>query len=250
MSKPTPKPITNTVAVIPDILGVIECTDRVLWASYEASTTVGSLTEGARFLFPKYKDGSKKKLRVSEQESRFAFVAELSKTPLVYSIETPTALTYRQKGVGERSAETDLTVYQPSKRAVLNVEFKAGGISTRRQSAFVIAKDLEKLLREQPDGLWFHTVEAVNNSTLTELWSVFCRELSLVARKYRDSIATKQVLFHVCVLRQKFAIQLEIAIEPECIDSKWSLSTTCLGYRVSRKGLLATTQTNDWQVIR
>ena len=77
---------------------------------------------------------------------------------------------------------------------MLNVEFKEGGFSPKRKSAFVIAKDLEKILKEQPNALWFHTLEAVNNSTLTTLWTVFCQELSRIARKYQASVVAEGTL--------------------------------------------------------
>ena len=94
----------TAAAFPPDILRVIERTDRVLWASYESSVRPGTAVTGAKILFPKYKVGSEKTVRVSEQEARFAFVAEVTRTAFLYSLETPTAMNYRQKGVGERSA--------------------------------------------------------------------------------------------------------------------------------------------------
>ncbi len=44
-------------------------------------------------VFPSYR--SKKGLRVSEQEARFAFVEALCREPLRYSIETPTSVMSR-----------------------------------------------------------------------------------------------------------------------------------------------------------
>ena len=97
-----------------------------------------SKTEGG-IIFPKYTHGQNKgKLRVSEQEMRFAFVEEMrSKYPnWYYSVETPTDKKYLFKGEpcivpeeeeGGQSAQFDLTIYADSKgdKVLAHIEFKA-----------------------------------------------------------------------------------------------------------------------------
>ena len=97
-----------------------------------------SKTEGG-IIFPKYTHGQNKgKLRVSEQEMRFAFVEEMrSKYPnWYYSVETPTDKKYLFKGEpcivpeeeeGGQSAQFDLTIYEDSKgdKVLAHIEFKA-----------------------------------------------------------------------------------------------------------------------------
>ena len=73
-----------------------------------------------RLLFPRYRkdeDCEKAKLRVSEQEARFAFVEALCKGgKFRYSVETPTDKLYRFTGeTKEVSAQTDLTVYDKTR---------------------------------------------------------------------------------------------------------------------------------------
>ena len=97
-----------------------------------------SKTEGG-IIFPKYTHGQDKgKLRVSEQEMRFAFVEEMRKKhpDWYYSVETPTEKKYLFKGEpciipeeeqGGQSAQFDLTIYADSKgdKVLAHIEFKA-----------------------------------------------------------------------------------------------------------------------------
>lgn len=81
-------------------------------------------------IFPRYRNN---KLRVSEQEMRFAFVEELRRMfpQWSYSIETPTQEKYYFKDDVPRvdpqmgqSAQFDLTIYE-GERILANIEFKA-----------------------------------------------------------------------------------------------------------------------------
>jgi len=51
------------------------------------------------------------------------------------------------------SAQTDITLYDGKRRRILNVEFKAKGLSTSARSSFTIEKDIQKLLREPVPGM-------------------------------------------------------------------------------------------------
>ena len=93
-----------------------------------------SKTEGG-IIFPKYTHGQNKgKLRISEQEMRFAFVEEMrSKYPnWYYSVETPTDKKYNFQDKprideGGQSAQFDLTIYDDSRgdKVLAHIEFKA-----------------------------------------------------------------------------------------------------------------------------
>lgn len=96
-----------------------------------------------------------KRRRISEQEARVLFVLRLDRLRHVYGVEVPTTLAYRQQGVVPTAGRTDLVVYNgfdPEKR-VLNIELKCG---TGEVEAF--RKDLEQLLHEGCDSLWWHVV--------------------------------------------------------------------------------------------
>ena len=117
--------------------------------------------------FPRKRDGS---LRVSEQESKFLFGQHLTLDQRFhFSVETPTSETYQQTGAGPISARTDLTIYGQDLQRAAHIELKAHYDCSVEN----IRKDLEKLVREQRTGVWFHTLEREDNWRLKELISKF-----------------------------------------------------------------------------
>ncbi len=121
----------------------------------------GRPAERPLLIFPVNREVLGSARRVSEQESKILFTQWLDRNGLVHSVETPTRTTFRQTGVAELSARTDVTVYGSFSETdrILNIELKAGlqGGAAGLES---FRKDLEKLLREGTDGLWFHTLTA------------------------------------------------------------------------------------------
>jgi hypothetical protein len=113
----------------------------------------GEKADPSHLIFPNKRDGIP---RVSEQESKVLVTQWLRGEGYTYSVETPTAKTYRQKGQTPQSALTDVTIYRrdgTGKKRRLNIELKA------HQPAWQsFRKDLEKLIREDVPGLWFHTL--------------------------------------------------------------------------------------------
>lgn len=110
-----------------------------------------------------------KDFRISEQESKLLMAQWMGQNGLSYSVETPTRKTYRQSGSQDLSARSDLTVWTRTLQEeyrLLNVELKAGNPKTEN-----FRKDLEKLLREGVNGLWFHTLQNANRGTLPSIFS-------------------------------------------------------------------------------
>src|SRR4051812_46179071 len=107
----------------------IEGTDRILWASYLASAGTSQPTTGIQIRFPRNRKGE---IRVSEQEARFGLTGQLARSQLLYSVETPTSMTYQFTGDSGLSGQTDVTVYNPSGEGMWNLEFKAHGFSEER----------------------------------------------------------------------------------------------------------------------
>ena len=140
-----------------------------------------SKTEGG-IIFPKYTHGQKKgKLRVSEQEMRFAFVEEMrSKYPnWYYSVETPTDKKYLFKGKpciipeeeqGGQSAQFDLTIYEDSKgeKVLAHIEFKA-----HNPDIHEMKKDFLKLSEDTTDPntarVFIHLLKTCNDGTVKNL---------------------------------------------------------------------------------
>ena len=156
-------------------------------------------------IFPEYRD---KRIRISEQESKIIFSNVLEQSRWFYSVETPTVKTYVQSGATPLSARTDISLYEtpsPSSKLV-NIELKAHNATKEN-----LRKDLEKLLREELDGLWFHTLENCNSATLPRI----CEKFQEAFHDLREYFGGKRrsILFVFCVLETKELINKLIRIE-------------------------------------
>lgn len=141
-------------------------------------------------VFPRRRDGS---LRISEQETRLLFVEHVrADKEFCYSVETPTTQTYRQKGMSDRSARVDLTLGQ-ARQALVNVEFKAKDCGIEN-----IRKDLEKLIREDITGVWFHTIENGNRAQMESLLRDFRTAFGQVSAYVERS--SRSYLISICSL--------------------------------------------------
>lgn len=146
-----------------------------------------------RLIFPEKRQGE---IRVSEQESKILLCRYLENSEYLYSVETPTVETYMQQGETPLSARTDIAVWDAGGgelRRVLNIELKAHNC-TEEQTR----KDLEKLIREKIDGIWFHTLERADRATFRSLFSKFIRSFQKLRMQYKDS--DQAYLFAFCTL--------------------------------------------------
>jgi hypothetical protein len=218
-------------------------TDGFLWSAAEV-TSNALPSSGKRLIFPVLHSG---RLRVSEQEARFYFVQALEESPFVYSIESPTEKLYRQKGNAPSKAAFDTTVKDVEGRCVVNCEFKCGGISVNRLNRMSVAKDLEKLLRDPGDGLWFHLLKAVNNSTLSYVLMIIGEELGRLRDEYRSEIQSKTLVMHICILRPRFSIHRAVALHPDLSHSELMEGFKC-SYAVTRRELRNCSANHGWSV--
>ena len=148
-----------------------------------------------RLVFP---DLAKGKTRFSEQESRLLWCNALQETSYYYAVEAPTTKKYVQKGKTPTRARTDVALYTANSsklQRVANVEFKAGS-STEEQ----IRKDLEKLIRENLQGNWFHTLHVANRKTITKLFKKFVNAFGKCAKYANHDI---DIVFSFCVVPEK-----------------------------------------------
>ena len=137
-----------------------------------------SKTDGG-IIFPKYTHGQNRgKLRVSEQEMRFAFVDAMRKKhpDWYYSVETPTDKKYLFKGEpciipeeeeGGQSAQFDLTIYADSKgdKVLAHIEFKA-----HNPDIHELKKDFLKLAEDKTvdagiERVFIHLFKSFNPKT-------------------------------------------------------------------------------------
>lgn len=151
--------------------------------------------------------------RISEQESKILLSQVFERRGLYYSIETPTRETYIQSGTTPLSARVDITVYaqhDPTSRN-LNIELKAGNPPMES-----FRKDLEKLIREMVNGLWFHTLVSANERTWQGIFDKVQESFRLVD-KHAIS-ANHKLAFAFCVIKTKQLYAAEITLGPQVSD--------------------------------
>jgi len=169
--------------------------------------------ERPHLIFPGYRDG---RVRISEQESKTLFANILEGSRWFYSVETPTAQTYVQSGTTPLSARTDISLYDNSNLSskLVNIELKAHNPSKES-----FRKDLEKLVREEINGLWFHTIENCNQRTLPSIFDKITK--AFVDLKPYLKGKHRIILFAFCVLDSKETIFKMIAIN-DSVDKNWA----------------------------
>jgi len=228
---------------------ICQATDDRLWDAY--SLSIGSKSASfydSRLIFPVYSGRQDGKLRVSEQEARFAFAESISSTKYYYSVETPTREGYQLTGSKPISAQTDLTVYSTDRQPILNVEFKAKGVSTSAHNRFSIQKDIQKILREPIDGMWFHIIESIDNSTIPKLFETIAETVSESALEFQSEIQKKCLIFHFCILRQQFSLHKHIEVVPSEIKQIDFNRQFQFSYTVTRSELLEVHNPHGWHV--
>ncbi len=169
--------------------------------------------ERPRLIFPKYRDG---RVRISEQESKTLFTNTLEESHWFYSVETPTAQTYVQSGTTPLSARTDISLYDNANLSskLVNIELKAH--NPHKES---FRKDLEKLVREEIHGLWFHTIENCNKRTLPSIFNKITKAFVDIKPYLKGK--HRIILFAFCVLDSKETIFKMIAIN-DFVDKNWA----------------------------
>lgn len=233
-----------TVSSADTLCKLIQETDHSLWQSYHAARE-GSHTPG-RIVFPKT---SKGEVRVSEQEAKLCLIRHVANSPFSYSVETPTQLTYCFTGVGRRNAMTDVTLYEDGAPRA-NIEFKSGNVSAKRKNTTHITKDIEKLVCENVDAFWFHTLKATNDLSLTHLWGALRQALKEFVASQSVKYAPKRFTFHCCVLQQGFSVTTTFELNERSVEENW-LKTLESPTVVIRKGQLVELQTAEgWSVLR
>ena len=230
-----------TSLLIEDVFEINRRTCVSLWHMVNAEGTPRGLSP--RLVAPRKRDGN---VRVSEQEARFLYCDVLNTLGYYYSVETPTQETYRQTGEGYRSASSDLTLYwmQADRlEKIFNMEFKANMPPQAH-----IDKDMEKLVREQVPGGWFHLLKNANSRTLTLLFQKMANALLQYAER-PDDAGTLSLVFSFCVLETSWACMKHFRYEPRMGDFQAYVKRFFdLEYRV-RGGRIEVDEANGWHII-
>lgn len=151
-----------------------------------------------RLIFPIKR--TNEEIRISEQEARILYCNILNNLNYFYSIETPTNETYQQTGNTPLSALSDLSIYRYIDNGfekMANVELKAHNPDIKN-----ISKDIEKIIREEKDGNWFHVLKNINKGTLPSVFDKFIFSL----KKHSNKSSKISILFCICILEKKFSI--------------------------------------------
>ena len=146
------------------------------------------------------------------------------------------------------NAQTDLTIYDQDRQPLLNIEFKAKWFSTAANTLFTLEKDLQKLLREPTSGMWFHILPAVDNSTVNKLFGAISKALVETMAKFINEIKQTELIFHLCVIKQRFSLHKHIIIDPENNTIENLKEQFYFSYRVNRSDLTEVGDSNGWYV--
>lgn len=178
-------------------------------------------------------------VRISEAEARTLFAVGLTRRGIPFAIEVPTMQQYCFKGTKPRSARIDL-VYASMKsssnqlRRLRGVEFKA-----HNPSAESIRKDVEKLLREGHDGLWFHVLRDVDSGSIGALLTKLRGALEIMVSEcaaFRSELAVA-----IVVVEKRLLLWRTVDVR-----AGWS-DALRLGYGV-RRGRVEVNDRNGWCV--
>ena len=164
-------------------------------------------------VFPSYRSSTalEQPARISEAEARVLYCMALANRRLPFAVEVPTTQKYKFSGETEMSARTDLVVYDSPSGAsaelvrALAIEFKAHNPQVES-----IRKDLEKLLREPYDGLWFHLLQNVDSRTIPVLMAKFTQSIEYLHHFWQKCTHT----LTICVVVREKRFWLERTLVP------------------------------------
>jgi len=214
---------------------IIEINKRLFYDIWNLADTSPNSIKGLspKLIIPQRRDGSN---RISEQEARFLFASLLGSFNYFYSVETPTEETYIQSGNRPMSASSDVSLYKnenSTPKKILNIEFKAHNPPKEH-----IKKDIEKLLRENVPGCWIHLFKNVDSNTIPSLFKKFKDSIFELNNKKNQS----KILFSICIIEKKVAIQKLLNISENDIDGFFDFS-----YSI-KNGNISILKPNDWLV--
>jgi len=169
-------------------------------------------------VFPSYRPttlNGPQRARISEAEARVLYCLALASLKMPFAVEVPTTQQYAFSGTTRMSARTDLVVYASRPDASrpdapqtlmrsLAIEFKA-----HNPRVEAIRKDLEKLLREQYDGLWFHVLDNADSKTIPALMAKFAQVIGGLQTLWQE--CTHTLALCAVVKKKKFWLYRTLA---------------------------------------
>ncbi len=195
----------NPIEIIENLFEINRRVCFNLWDIANVNSTPQGLSP--RLILPKRRSGD---IRISEQEARILYCGILNTLNYYYSIETPTQEVYQQTGEQPISGSSDLSCYIESNNKfekIANIEFKAHNADQMK-----IRKDIEKLIKEQIPGNWFHTLKNAESNTLPSLFQKF-KDSFLQFHDIGDNVELFMV-FCFCIIEKKWACLKYFHFEP------------------------------------
>ncbi|MDR1908456.1 MAG: hypothetical protein LBQ35_00875 [Spirochaetaceae bacterium] len=149
---------------------------------------------------PKTRSGG---TRISEQELRVLFCAELMKNDIPFSVETPTLEEYSFTGANRLSGNIDACLYGFEGGNYVrknNIEFKAHNTNYR--------SDFEKLMGEEGDNAFIHVLPHIDNGTLYRkevkgrkpVINKYLEEIRAVYSDPKKPKKFRSITFYICIL--------------------------------------------------
>lgn len=203
--------INDDTELIGDLCEINRWLSTELWNIKDVKSRPAGLSP--RLVCPQKRGGD---IRISEQEAKILCCGLLNRSNYYYSIETPTKQAYQQTGSTPMSALSDLSLYRFKDndfQKVVNIEFKALNCAQKD-----IAKDIEKLGREQIIGNWFHTLKNIDRRSFRVLFKKF--ESAFL--KYSETFSQTKIsiLFCFCIMDRKQAYIKHFNYKPQGMQYK------------------------------
>lgn len=196
-----------------------------------------------RLIFPQKIN---KDIRISEQESKILYCSILNDTNYYYSVETPTEETYSFTGKKSISARSDLSIYGYQNGSLVklaNIELKSG--STKKNE---IKKDVEKMIRENITGNWFHTIKNADSKTIRSLFDKFKYsfiELEYLLKKHENI----DIIFCFCIYELRTSLIKRFQYSKDYVLKDYVNEFFTFEYKVTKQ-LLISDNTNGWLIFR
>ncbi|QOY34778.1 hypothetical protein AWH56_018915 [Anaerobacillus isosaccharinicus] len=210
-----------------------------IWNVVSSEQTIQGLSP--RLILPSINDVA----RISEQEARVLCTSILNSTSYYYSIETPTENSYQFTGNYALKTRSDLSIYEIDMgntfNKIVNVEFKA-----HNPEASNIKKDIEKLIREDVVGNWFHLFKNMDSGTFSSVFNKFIQAINDNKQYVNKTIS---IVFCFCVVEKKIALQKHFYFTPN-INIDLDEYSRQFFKQNNLDGNSSSNEENGWELIR
>ena len=228
------------IALTEDVFEINRQVCSSLWNIAHVNETARGLSP--RLILPQKRSGD---IRISEQEARILYCGILNPLNYYYSVETPTKEMYQQTGQTPISASSDMSLYLENEERfdkVMNIEFKAHNPGQEQ-----IRKHIEKLVRENIPGNWFHLLKNIDSRTIPVLFEKIKKSFLQCENSVKNTKVS--IVFCFCVLEKSWACMKHFYYEPTKGNFQTDVNTFFnLKYSV-KSGKIEMEQLHNWNIM-